>query len=84
MLVEHALRGIAAAPPPRLVLVIDQFEELFTASGDAEADRAEREAFITALHASAAGPAGPRQRPPALVVAAVRADVLGRVIAYPP
>ena len=38
------------APPPRLVLVVDQFEELFTAGGDADADR---EAFIAALHAAA-------------------------------
>ena len=29
-------------------------------------------------------PAGPQKLPPALVVAAVRADFLGRLIAYPP
>ena len=46
--------------------------------------RAEREAFIAALHAVATGPAGPQKLPPALVVAAVRADFLGRLIAYPP
>ena len=44
----------------------------------------EREAFIAALHAAATVPAGPHKRPPALVVAAVRADFLGRLIAYPP
>jgi WD40 repeat protein/transcriptional regulator with XRE-family HTH domain len=69
---------------PRLVLAVDQFEELFTVGGDADADRVEREAFIAALHAAATGPAGPRQLPPALVVAAVRADFVGRLIAYPP
>jgi WD40 repeat protein len=74
----------AAAVAPRLVLVVDQFEELFTASGDAEAGRAEREAFIAALHAVANCPAGPQKLPPALVVATVRADFLGRLIAYPP
>jgi len=74
----------AAAAPPRLVLVVDQFEELFTAGGHAEADRAEREAFIAALHAAATGLADPHKLPPALVVAAVRADFLGRLIAYPP
>ena len=70
--------------PPRLVLVVDQFEELFTTGGDAEAGRVEREAFIAALHAVATCPAGPQKLPPALVVAAVRADFLGRLIGYPP
>jgi WD40 repeat protein/transcriptional regulator with XRE-family HTH domain len=73
-----------AGAPPRLVLVVDQFEELFTAGEDAGVDAVEREAFITALHAAATIPAGPGQLPPALVVAAVRADYLGRLIAYPP
>ena len=74
----------AAAAPPRLVLIIDQFEELFIAGGDTDAARAEREAFIAGLHAAATVPVGPRKLPPALVVAAVRADFLGRLIAYPP
>lgn len=74
----------AAAVAPRLVLIVDQFEELFTAADDAEADRLEREGFITALHAAASGLAGPRQLLPALVILAVRADFLGRLIAYPP
>jgi WD40 repeat protein len=76
--------GAAAGPPPRLVLVVDQFEELFIAGEDSEIDALERKAFITALHAAATIPAGPGRLPPALVVAAVRADYLGRLIAYPP
>src|SRR5215472_1607127 len=76
--------GAAAGAPPRLVLVVDQFEELFTAGEDAGGDAAERKAFVTALHAAATIPAGPRRLPPALAVAAVRADYLGRLIAYPP
>ena len=100
MLVEQAVRtcqrrrgpGIgradryhSPAAPPRLVLVIDQFEELFTAGQDAENGPVEREAFIAALvHAATTVPAGPHKRPRALVVAAVRADFLGRLIAYPP
>ncbi len=76
--------GAAASAPPRLVLVVDQFEELFTAGEDGDVDAAEREAFVTALHAAATIPAGPHRLPPALVVAAVRADYLGRLIAYPP
>ena len=97
MLVEHAVRAAvgraanpgqgasadAAAPAlPRLVLVVDQFEELFTTGRDGKAGRVEREAFITALHAAATVPAGPHKRAPALVVAAVRADFLGQLIAY--
>ena len=66
------------------MLVVDQFEELFTAGEDADVDAVEREAFVTALHAAATIPAGPGKLPPALVVAAVRADYLGRLIAYPP
>ena len=76
--------GDAGGAPPRLVLVVDQFEELFTAGQDADVDAVEREAFITALHAAATIPAGPGRVPPALVVAVVRADYLGRLIAYPP
>ena len=98
MLVELAVRTVngrdasaapgasadAGADAPRLILVIDQFEELFTAGEDTDASRAEREAFIAALHAAATVPAGPQKLPSALVVAAVRADFLGRFIAYPP
>ncbi len=76
--------GASAGAPPRLVLVVDQFEELFTAGEDGDVDAVERTAFVTALHAAATVPAGPRRLPPALVVAAVRADYLGRLIAYPP
>ena len=73
----------AATMPPRLVLMVDQVEELFTAGGDAEAGRAEREGFLAALHAAATVPAGPHELPAALVVVAVRADYLGRMIADP-
>ena len=99
MLVEHAVRSAAgrganpgpgppadaaASAPPRLILVVDQFEELFTAGEDTDAGLAEREAFIAALHAAATVPVGRQDLPPALVVAAMRADFLGQVIAYPP
>ena len=69
---------------PRLVLVVDQFEELFTAGGETQADLAEREAFIAALHAMATVPVGPSGAPSALVLVAVRGDFVERAIAYPP
>ena len=94
MLAEHAVRtaaGRGADPdgragrcrgraPPRLVLVVDQFEELFTRRRSA----GQRGAFIAALHAAATCPAGPQQTPAGAGGAAVRADFLGRLIAYPP
>jgi WD40 repeat protein len=52
----------------RLLLVVDQFEQLFTQCPDEE----QRRAFLTALHA-AAGRAG-TDTPAALVVLSVRAD----------
>ena len=97
MLVEQAVRiatgrgpipgpapADAACAPPRLMLVVDQFEELFTAGEDGDADQVEREAFIAALDAAANVPVGQQKLPAALVVAAVRVDFLGRLIAYPP
>jgi len=75
--------GAAAGAPPRLVLVVDQFEEVFTAEA-ADAGRRAWEAFVAALHAAATVPAGPQGLPAALVVVAVRADYLGRLIGYPP
>jgi hypothetical protein len=57
-------------PRRRLVLVVDQFEELFTQCAEEE----QRRAFITALHAAATAAHGPDQAPAALVVLGVRAD----------
>jgi WD40 repeat protein/DNA-binding XRE family transcriptional regulator len=74
----------SGAGPARLVLAVDQFEELFTASGDADTVRQQREAFVAALHSVATRPTGPQNLPPAMVIAAVRADFLGHLIAYPP
>ncbi|MEV0418629.1 nSTAND1 domain-containing NTPase [Streptosporangium canum] len=73
-----------AAPEPdgqrRLVLLIDQFEQLFTQC----ADDGQRAAFITALHAAATVGHGPDQAPAALVVLVVRADFEARCADYPP
>src|SRR5215469_5554531 len=67
--------------PPRrgLLLVIDQFEELFTQCADEE----QRRAFITALHAAATIGHGPDQAPAALVVLGMRADFETRSADYP-
>jgi transcriptional regulator with XRE-family HTH domain len=68
-------------PPPqrRLLLVVDQFEELFTHC----AEEGQRRAFITALHVAATAGHGPDQTPAALVVLGVRADFEARCADYP-
>jgi WD40 repeat protein len=68
--------------PPRhrrVVLVVDQFEEVFTQCDQ----EAQRRAFITALHAAATAGHGPAQAPAALVVLSVRADFEARCADYP-
>ena len=84
--------GRQVAAGPRLVLIVDQFEEVFTQCSDEE----ERRAFITALCA-AAGVAAPHigadaspvreqvdaREAPALVVIGIRADFYARSAAYP-
>src|SRR5579862_2060594 len=65
----------------RLVLIIDQFEQVFA---DASAEgQLERAAFIDAVHAAATSPTGPRGESPALVVLAVRGDYWDRCAGYP-
>ena len=80
-------RGLDAttAAHCRLVLVVDQFEQIFrVASGQNGAVAArERAAFITALHAAATTPCGPGEAPAALVVVAVRGDFTDRCANYP-
>ncbi|HEY6277075.1 MAG TPA: AAA family ATPase [Streptosporangiaceae bacterium] len=66
----------------RLVLVVDQFEQVFTLNPGPEGDAARR-AFVTALCAAATNQAGPGQEPPALVVIALRADFWDRCAALP-
>ena len=66
----------------RLVLIVDQFEQIFTLNLSPDGE-AQRQAFITALHAAATTPVGPNQEPPALVVIAVRGDFWDRCAAFP-
>ena len=63
----------------RVVLVVDQFEELFTQCPDER----QRRAFITALYAAATAGHGPDRAPAALVVLGVRADFEARCADYP-
>ncbi|MFB7467388.1 ATP-binding protein, partial [Streptomyces sp. NPDC056224] len=66
-------------PPVRLVLIIDQFEELFTLCSDEE----ERHVFVRVLSAvSTSGPAGAGPDP-AVVVLGVRADFSGSCLDLP-
>src|SRR5207253_9907885 len=65
--------------PQRLLLVVDQFEELFTQCPD----EGQRRAFITAMQAAATARHGPDQRRAALVVLGVRSDFEARCADYP-
>ena len=72
-----------ATDAARLVLVVDQFEQLFTLSPGPDGEAA-RQAFITALCTAATTTAsGSSGQPPALVVIAVRGDFWDRCAAYP-
>lgn len=71
--------GFAAAARSRLLLVVDQFEEVFN---DVDG-RGSREAFVAAIDAlsSAAPDDG---EPPAVVVLTVRGDFLDQAVAFEP
>ncbi|MFC8428388.1 helix-turn-helix domain-containing protein [Streptomyces sp. NPDC057253] len=74
--------GDREPPPERLVLLVDQFEEVFTLC----ADEGERRAFVRALCAlSMPGPAdgGEERAAPAAVVLGMRADFTGRCLDHP-
>jgi class 3 adenylate cyclase len=76
---EHPMQALedataSVARGGRLVIAVDQFEEVFTACRDAT----ERGAFVDALVASARDP---RRR--VVVLVACRADFYGRCTAYP-
>jgi WD40 repeat protein/transcriptional regulator with XRE-family HTH domain len=62
----------------RVLLVVDQFEELFTLCPD----EGQRRGFITALHAAVTPGHGPDQAVAALVVLGVRADFQARCAEY--
>jgi len=72
-LADPAAKASAGAGQRRVLLVIDQCEQLFTLCQSTD----ERQAFITALHSAASGDA-----PAALVVLVVRADFEARLADY--
>jgi WD40 repeat protein len=82
---DGAWPGNGSLPPPalrpgRLLLVIDQFEEVFTlAPGRGDSGQ---QAFIAALCAAASQPFAPHSEPPAVVVIAVRGDFWARCAAH--
>jgi WD40 repeat protein len=79
--------GLGAGPArspgeaARLVLIVDQFEQVFVAAG--EEGKLERAAFVEAVCAAATRLAGSRGEPAALVVIAVRGDYWDRCAAFP-
>jgi WD40 repeat protein len=64
-------------PEKKVVLFIDQFEELLTQTNDEDAER-ERQLFIDLLLLAIAEPGGPL-----LVLLTLRADFYGRPLSYP-
>ncbi|MFI6504303.1 hypothetical protein [Nonomuraea typhae] len=74
--VDHDARrkGLSAeaAAGSRLILAVDQFEEIFAAGQEEQA------AFIAALHAAGTVPEGAAGIPAAMVVVAVRGDMIDR------
>ncbi|WP_433722324.1 hypothetical protein ACQP0C_21165 [Nocardia sp. CA-129566] len=78
--VSQAVMGSTGSPSEsgdrRLMLVVDQFEQLFTQCRD----RAQQQAFVDALHAAAT--TAPSSHAPALVVLVVRADFEARCADY--
>src|SRR5262249_4326773 len=70
---------VGRQPQPRLLLVVDQFEQVFTQCADEE----QRQAFITVLCAAASAGHGPDDAPAALAVLGVRADFEARCADYP-
>jgi WD40 repeat protein len=66
----------------RLVLVVDQFEQLFTLNPGRDGE-AGRRAFIIALHTAATHRTGADGIPPAVVILVVRGDFCDRCAAYP-
>ncbi|WP_324605200.1 transporter substrate-binding domain-containing protein [Streptomyces sp. NRRL WC-3549] len=72
----RARAGRTAITGSRLVLVVDQFEEVFTQCADGR----ERQLFISALCAAAGGGG---DEPPALVVLGLRSDFQDHCATYP-
>jgi WD40 repeat protein len=83
-LAAAARRGLSAPDNvnARLVLIVDQFEQLFTLNTGPEG-KAAQQALITALCAAAGNPVGPARQPAALVIIAVRGDFFDRCADYP-
>jgi WD40 repeat protein len=83
--IARAAAGAGSGTEPedaaRLVLIVDQFEQVFAAAGEDETR--ERTAFIEAVCTAATKSAGWRDGPPALVVIAVDGDYWDRCTAYP-
>ncbi|WP_141723284.1 nSTAND1 domain-containing NTPase [Micromonospora matsumotoense] len=81
--IVHQARLASTAPTGRVVILVDQFEEMFTLDSEDHGGEDQRTAFVTALHAAATTPTGSRHEPPALVVLGVRGDFWDRCAGFP-
>lgn len=89
-LVERALAAYqrssgaaASATGGRLIVVVDQFEQVLPQGRHRSGEQGEREAFVSALLTAATEPADALGRPPALLVLGVRGDHWHRCAAVP-
>ncbi|GLW11450.1 hypothetical protein Misp01_65780 [Microtetraspora sp. NBRC 13810] len=83
VLVADAVRrgeqgGTLLAGPRRLVVVVDQLEEVFTQVPEGDRSGRDRERFLAALHAIATLPARSEGEPAGVVVVVVRGDFVDR------
>ncbi|HEX2418193.1 MAG TPA: ATP-binding protein, partial [Micromonosporaceae bacterium] len=74
--------GQRATADGRLVVVVDQFEELFTLTDEKDSEE-KRRTFIAALRSMSRATAGDTEPPAALVIVAVRGDFFDRCASYP-
>ncbi|MEV1019837.1 AAA family ATPase [Streptomyces sp. NPDC050264] len=76
--IRDSVATASTASAARPVIIVDQFEEIFTLCPD----KAARRAFIELLHA-VGSPTSGGGRPPALVVLGIRADFYEECLGYP-
>lgn len=85
--ISATVRDVKPLPvAARLLLVVDQLEELFVVTDNAAANAAkerDRRLFLEVLHNLATAPIPPDETPGVVVVVGMRADFMDRAVSYP-